>query len=145
MAAQTLYSVDQVAEQLGLHVRTVRNYIREGRLKANRIGKQYRIGREDLEAFTGRPVEPAARETVSRQRHIEVSSIVQIEAIGPEEASRITNALLAAGKSRDEGDSRLHAESIYDRERGRLKVILSGSVPTVATLLKFIHAYFERP
>ncbi|MEW2439811.1 helix-turn-helix domain-containing protein, partial [Streptomyces caniferus] len=52
----SLYSVEQVAERLGLHVRTIRNYVRDGRLPAVRIGKQYRIAHEDLEAFTGRPV-----------------------------------------------------------------------------------------
>jgi excisionase family DNA binding protein len=30
-----------------LHVRTVRKYVRDGRLKAVRIGKQYRIARDD--------------------------------------------------------------------------------------------------
>ena len=44
-----LYSVEQVANRLGLNVRTVRGYIREGRLSAVRIGKQYRIAAEDLE------------------------------------------------------------------------------------------------
>ena len=43
--SEELYSVEQVAERLGLHVKTVRSYVREGRLKAVRIGKQYRIGR----------------------------------------------------------------------------------------------------
>ena len=45
--------MEQVAERLGLHVKTVRGYVREGRLKAVRIGKQYRISRQDLEALTG--------------------------------------------------------------------------------------------
>ena len=56
-----LYSVGEVAELLGLHVRTVRNYVREGRLKAVRIGKQYRISKEDFAALTGRPVDGTAR------------------------------------------------------------------------------------
>ena len=50
--------MEQVAERLGLHVKTVRNYVRDGRLKAVRIGKQYRIARADLEALTGRPEPP---------------------------------------------------------------------------------------
>ncbi|WP_141724717.1 helix-turn-helix domain-containing protein, partial [Streptomyces niveus] len=50
-----LYSVGEVAERLGLHVRTVRNYVRDGRLKAVRIGKQYRISRADFEALTSTP------------------------------------------------------------------------------------------
>ncbi|HEX5997016.1 MAG TPA: helix-turn-helix domain-containing protein, partial [Jiangellales bacterium] len=48
-----MYSVEQVAHRLGLHVRTVRGYIRTGRLKAVRIGKQYRIAGADLDALTG--------------------------------------------------------------------------------------------
>ena len=53
--SEEMYSVEQVADRLGLHVRTVRGYIRAGRLKAVRIGKQYRIARADLDALTGRP------------------------------------------------------------------------------------------
>src|SRR5262245_17738374 len=51
--SQALYSVEQVAQRLGLHVKTVRGYVREGKLKAVRIGKQYRIAREDFEALLG--------------------------------------------------------------------------------------------
>src|ERR1700735_1598499 len=54
--SDTLMSVEQGAEVLKLHVRTVRSYVRDGRLKATRIGKQYRIALSDLEAFAGRPV-----------------------------------------------------------------------------------------
>ena len=49
--APSLLSVEQVAEILKLHVRTVRNYVRSGSLKATRIGKQYRIALGDLEAL----------------------------------------------------------------------------------------------
>jgi excisionase family DNA binding protein len=58
---EELFSVEQVADRLGLHVRTVRAYVRDGRLKAVRIGKQYRIARADLEALTGGPVPPSPR------------------------------------------------------------------------------------
>src|SRR6266851_4753079 len=95
---QQLYSVEQVAAQLGLHVRTVRNYVRNGRLKAVRIGKQYRIAREHLEALTGRPPSSSGTDSDTPRRHVEVSSIVQIEAIGVDAASRVTNALMAATK-----------------------------------------------
>ena len=137
---EEMYSVDQVAAQLGLHVRTVRNYIREGRLKAVRIGKQYRIAREHLEALTGRP---AAPESQPPRRYVEVSSIVQIEAIGFDAASRVTNALMAAAKGRSADDEPLRIDTIYDEERGRLKVILTGSIVTTASLLKFMNAYLE--
>ena len=43
-----LYSVEEVADRLDLHVKTVRRIIREGRLPAKRIGKAYRITRAAL-------------------------------------------------------------------------------------------------
>jgi len=140
---QELYSVEQVATRLGLHVRTVRNYVRNGRLKAIRIGKQYRIAREHLEALTGRPPAASGTEGETPRRHVEVSSIVQIEAISVEAASRVTNAMMAAAKGRPEADEPLRIDTIYDQERARLKVILTGSISTTASLLKFMAAYLE--
>src|SRR5713226_7845553 len=138
---QDLYSVDQVAARLGLHVRTVRNYVRDGRLKAVRIGKQYRIAREDLEALTGHPAAASGSPSGPPPCHVEVSSIVQIEAISFDTAGRVANALTAAAKGRPEADEPLRIDTIYDQERARLKVILIGSIATTASLLRFMTAY----
>ncbi len=143
MSSQDLYSVEQVADLLSLHVRTVRGYVREGKLKAVRIGKQYRIAREDLEAMTGRPTAAFERAPVTRHRHIEVSSIVEIDAISQDTAIRLMNALTAAPKGRPEGDQPFRAETIYNEERARLKVILTGSIATVTSLQQFIAFYLE--
>src|ERR1051325_10561895 len=137
-----LLSIDQVAERLGLHVRTVRRYVREGRLGAVRIGKQYRVTREALDTLTGR-TGPAVAANASATRHVDVSSIVQVEGIEVDTASRVTNALLAAVKGRPEAAHPLRIDTIYDPERARLKVILNGSADTTAGLLKFVNAYLE--
>ena len=142
--ATGLLSIDQVAERLGLHVRTVRRYVREGRLGAVRIGKQYRVTREALDTLTGRTA-PATPTVVSTPaaRHIDVSSIVQVEAVDLDLASRMTNALLSAVKGRPEGAHPLRIDTIYDPERARLKVILNGSPDTTAGLLRLVNAYLE--
>ncbi|MFC4590253.1 helix-turn-helix domain-containing protein [Sphaerisporangium corydalis] len=132
------YSVDQVANLLGLHVKTVRGYVRDGRLKAVRIGKQYRIAREDLDAFTGHPVAPPAAETARRRRHVEVSAIVQVDAISGEAMSRLSNTLLAAVNGRPQEDGRLRVETVYDEERAVLKIIILGGAGSTADLLKII-------
>lgn len=141
--SQLLYSVEQVAQRLGLHVKTVRGYVREGRLKAVRIGKQYRIAREDFEALTGRARGGVDPDTVRRQRHVEASSIVEVDAIAPDDASRITNSLLAAAKGRRDGDAPLRIETIYDEERGRLKVVVVGDLRASAALFALIQALAE--
>jgi excisionase family DNA binding protein len=132
--SQELYSVEQVAERLGLHVKTVRNYVREGRLKAVRIGKQYRIAREDLEAMTGRPEPPP--EPVRRTRHVEVSSIVEIDAISPEMANRLTTSLIGGARG-------IRIETIYNAERGHMKIVLVGSMDSNASYFKFISTVLE--
>jgi excisionase family DNA binding protein len=137
-----MYSVDQVAEQLGLHVRTVRNYVRDGRLKAVRIGKQYRIPRESLEALTGQHAS-IADESVAARRHIEASSIVEIDGIGVESASRMTSALMASPKGGPEPGAPLRIDTVYDPDRARLKVIVTGSLGSTTALLRFINAFLQ--
>ena len=89
-----LYSVEQVAELLDVHVKTVRRYVRDGRLKAKRIGKEYRIARGDLEAFAG-PVQAPAKDVV-RTRHVIVSSIFDVDAISSGDSERITTFIMAS-------------------------------------------------
>jgi excisionase family DNA binding protein len=134
------YSVGQVADLLGLHVKTVRGYVRDGRLKAVRIGKQYRIAREDLEAFTGHPVEPPARETARRARQVEVSSVVQVDAIGPDAVRRLANTLMAAVAVRPDGADRLRLQTVYDEERASLKIIVIGGLGDSAEIMRIVGA-----
>jgi excisionase family DNA binding protein len=139
-----LYTVEQVAERLGLHVKTVRNYVRDGRLKAVRIGKAYRISGTDLAGLTGQPVSSLDPEPIRRHRYSEVSSVVEIDAVSPALSDRLTNLLLGASQSRDGSESQpLRVQSIYDAARGRLKVVLIGSIETTTSLLKIIKAMVE--
>ncbi|BDH09543.1 helix-turn-helix domain-containing protein [Streptomyces hygroscopicus] len=135
---ERFYSVEQVAERLGLHVRTIRTYVRDGRLPAVRIGKQYRIAHEDLEAFTGRPVPASPDETAGQQRHSEVSSIVEIDAISAETADRVTTLLMGAAANPRPEDEPLRIETAYDAERARMKIIVLGGLGVTARLLDYI-------
>ena len=138
-----LYSVEQVAERLGLHVKTVRNYVREGRLKAVRIGKQYRIAGEDLAALTGGSVPATPREDVQRTRHVEVSSVVAVDAISRQDADRVMTLVMAAVNGRREDDDPMRVQTVYDEERARLRILLLGGVQTSAELLRLVGALLE--
>ncbi|KAA6215321.1 DNA-binding protein [Streptomyces albofaciens JCM 4342] len=135
---ERLYSVEQVAERLGLHVRTVRNYVRDGRLAAVRIGKQYRIAHEDLEAFTGRPAPAAPEGPADGPRHSEVSSIVEIDAVDARTADRVATLLTASVAHRGPGERPLRIETAYDPERARMKVIILGGLADTARLFDYI-------
>ncbi|MER5481989.1 helix-turn-helix domain-containing protein [Streptomyces sp. NPDC002812] len=136
-----LYSVGEVAELLGLHVRTVRNYVRDGRLKAVRIGKQYRISRADFEALTSLPAPAAEDPSPAREaprRHLEVSSIVQIDAIGPDAANRLANLVTASAQSPRDTPATLRVQTVYDKERARMKIVILGDAATTADLLHLV-------
>lgn len=134
-----LYSAEEVAERLGLHVRTVRGYLRDGRLRAVRIGKQYRITPDDLEAFVGAPV-PDPPE-VGRHRHVDVSSVVEIDAVSPRTAHRVSTLLTAVRA--EPAEQPLRVTTLYDEERARLKVVVIGGLGDTRQLLEYLQAVLE--
>jgi len=143
--SQEFLSVFDIAKRLQLHVKTVRNYVREGRLKAVRIGKQYRIARADLEAFTGLPLPLTDGERAKRQRYIGVSCVVEIDAISPESASQLENALKAfAHRSEGGGENQVRVEAIYDQAIGHLKLMLFGGAAGTGSALMLITAVLKK-
>lgn len=137
--ARELYSVEQVADRLGLHVRTIRNYVRDGRLKAVRIGKQYRITAADLAAFTGLPVADPRPD-----RHAELSGVAEIDGVDRATADRIATLVGASVQGpRDGGERPLRVETIYDKERSVMKIVVLGDLAAGADLLRLLAGYAE--
>lgn len=132
-----MYSVEEVADLLGLHVRTVRGYIRSGRLKAVRIGKQYRIARADLEELTGKP-EPATRRPAAAR--VEVSSIVQIDDVDRRTVDRLGTLVVSAAQTDFDSGHPLRVQVVHDGERQRMKIVILGDVAATAEMLQLIEA-----
>src|ERR671930_67065 len=133
--ADQLYSVEQVAGRLGLHVRTVRNYVRDGRLRAVRIGKQYRIAQADLDALIGHAASPPEADATGRRRHVDVSVVVHVDGVGRDEADRLANTLMAATAGQHDGEP-LRVETTYQPERERMKIIVLGEPAACADVLQ---------
>ncbi|PKW15372.1 helix-turn-helix domain-containing protein [Saccharopolyspora spinosa] len=133
-----MYSVEQVANRLGLHVRTVRGYIRSGRLKAVRIGKQYRIARADLEELTGKP-QPSSAGAAP----VEVSSIVQIDGVDRAAADRLSTLVLAGANSASNPAHPLRIQTVHDEERNRMKFVVLGGAGATAEILQLIEAVLD--
>jgi hypothetical protein len=113
--------------------------VRDGKLKATRVGKSYRIARGDLESFAGGPIEPRQ---VSRQRRVDASTVVQIDALSPELAGRISTMITAATGAPIDVEQ-LHVQTIYDEERASMKIILAGGIGRMAGTLKLIEVLLE--
>ncbi len=49
-----VYTIEEVAKILRVSTATVRNLIERGELKAFRVGNQWRVKKEDLDAYMSR-------------------------------------------------------------------------------------------
>ena len=138
-----LLSVEQVAEILKLNVRTVRNYVRRGSLKATRVGKQYRIGLGDLEIFTGHPVVSPAARMLSAGGRIDVSGVISVEGVTAALASRMTSTLMATASVLRSIEQPVAVSMTYDEKLARLRVLLAAELKSTRDFLSLINAVLE--
>jgi excisionase family DNA binding protein len=129
--SQQLYTLEEVAGRLGLHVRTVRRHVREGRLKALRVGGQYRVARADLEELTGAPAPAGAGGA-------EAMCVVTFNDIDAERAARLST-LAVSGVIGE----RLRVEAMHDVEGRRLKLVVIGALGDCRALLAMVEAAAE--
>jgi len=141
MTTTHLYTADEVAAVLNLHVKTVRRYVRNGRLKAKRIGKEYRIARADLEEFAG--VTPADDKPVPRTRHVIASTILDVDVVSPEETHRVTTMVMAALNARKGEADFPRVDAIYYEEQAKLRITITANPLLTCELLRMITALLD--
>jgi excisionase family DNA binding protein len=153
------YTIDQIAELLGMHHKTIRKFIHEGKLRASKVGKQWRITGHDLSTFTEKNNDnadenidkelsidftTANQEAEKISERIHVSAAVDIKEIEKDDFIRISNTLIAVANCKDEemGKSSVHIK--YDEKDKRTKVILWGSVSFIENMLSTISMLMEK-
>ena len=129
-----LVTVDVAAGRLQVHPKTVLRFIHDGRLRATRIGKAYRIQRRDLDTFAG--VQPTAN--VVRRPAARVMSVVDIEHVDPALGRKFASAVTNAMHSRPEGSGDISAHVDHDTERDQLRIVIHGGPTETANLLGLI-------
>lgn len=144
---EKFYTVDQVADMIDMHPKTIRKFIREGKLKANKVGKQWRITGHDLSVFTeGKDQERIVDETrditfstedkgqTSTQR-VTVSTVVDMDVKDMEEGTRIANMLMAVMNNKDSkyGTSTMNVQFIEKEKKTR--IMLWGTLSFMEAML----------
>ena len=137
---ETYYTVEQIAQMLQMHPKTVQRYIREGKLRALKVGKGWRVSGHDLSVFTegetaGRGETPTAV----------VSCVADVYAADKAAAIRIVNTLTAGLNSKPAGYGPCSMQTQYIPEEQKLRVTLYGSARVAAALLDAIATLTEEP
>ena len=136
--SEMFHTVERVAERLAVHPKTVLRFIRDGRLRATRIGKAWRILASDLDAFAGVPAQVAkAREPVR------VTAIAELEDVSMDLSRRLATALQALVLAPRDRSRPIRLDTVYDPERSHLKVVIVAEAIDAATLLQSLHGFAE--
>jgi excisionase family DNA binding protein len=132
-----VYTVEQVAERLKLHPKTVLRFIRDGRLRAVKVGKSYRVLRADMEAMTG--VVRGAQ-----LKAVRVTSVVDIPEVDAELAQRLARLIPSARMGQEAHADPMSLNVVYDPANRDLKVIIVGSPADTCAMLRIIQALLEQ-
>lgn len=128
-------TVEEAAEQLRLHPKTVLRYIHDGRLEATRIGKSYRIPMAALAVFAG--IAAGAGPDMGAR----TTCITDLPGITVEAAERLATFLQSAALTGDAGTPPLHLQTAYDPRARILKVVMIGQPSDVGQLLELMHLH----
>ena len=63
---EKMYSVKEVAHMMGLSRITIFNYIKQGKLKAQKVGRNYVINSNDLSDITNRELSASDKKAIER-------------------------------------------------------------------------------
>ncbi len=153
------YTIDKVAEILGMHHKTIRKFITEGKLGASKVGKQWRISGHDLSVFMEKNnvnVKPqntseeadidfsTDNEGITIKQKINVSAVVDINEVSKDEYMRISNTLIAIMNSKDPRMANSTVNVKYYEQENRLRAMLWGGVRFIEDMMSSIALLVEQ-
>lgn len=143
------YSVEELAEILSLHPRTVQRFIREGKIQGKKLGRAWKVSQDALRDYAHDELavrqEDAPKYAAENRglRTIQVSTVIELWEQENEEASRISNSLIAMLNQKDPAWGKVHYDLIYHPEEGRARFVLNGSPQFIGQIMEFFQIIME--
>lgn len=130
---ETYFTVEQISQMLQMHPKTVQRYIREGKLRALKVGKGWRVSGHDLSVFTEHSEEQSGETPAAV-----VSCVADIYCTDKNAAIRLVNTLTAGlnGKPASYGKSSMQTQ--YIPQEQKLRITLYGGARITACMLDAI-------
>jgi excisionase family DNA binding protein len=141
---ENYYTVDQISNMLSIHPKTVQRYIREGKLRAAKVGKGWRISGHDLSTFIEKDNLDRPSPSNRLERASVASSVIDILADGKEDAIRMMNTLTAALNAKPSEYGQSSMQSQYIERENMVRITLWGSIRFMAIMMDTIAILVEQ-
>lgn len=119
----TLYSVDDLHQQLGLSKMTIRAYLREGKIRARKLGVQWYVTEEALREYFNEPAENKIKRTKKKKSYRYVVKGVNDLVSEQEECETIEDAVNCIN---DQAIISLFQVAIIDKETDEVVELLKA-------------------
>ncbi|MBU1105690.1 MAG: helix-turn-helix domain-containing protein [Candidatus Riflebacteria bacterium] len=134
------YSVDDLTKILKLHRKTILRFIKEKKIGARKIGRSWMISEKELKSYVHGELanktdldNSVSYQTLAERIHI--SAVIEIVEQNSEEASRISNSLMAMLNSMDDSTEKRRFDFFYYPEIGKAKYIVHGSPKFISLIM----------
>ena len=136
-----LYSISELTNILKLHPKTILRFIHEGKIKARKIGRAWRVSESDLKTYCHgelSSVEKSQEITTqydTLKNRINISAVIEVNEQNSEEASRISNSFMAMLNSEKEYDGKSRFDFFYYPEIERAKYVFYGNTQFILRII----------
>jgi excisionase family DNA binding protein len=143
-----MYTVQELAKILSLHPKTVQRFIREGKIKATKIGREWRVRKEDLRDFAHSELsampedEPAASTRLADR--VQVTAVIELDEGHSSEVSRISNSLIAVLNNKDPRFGAARYDLVYHPEVRKARFVLHGTPLFLRTILELVDVLLQQ-
>lgn len=137
---EKLYTVNELTKILNLHAKTIIKFIHEGKIKAQKIGRSWMVSEDNLKLFVhGDSLVENNKKTINKDfkpnKKISVSAVIEIIEQDSEDATRISNSIMAMLNSYDNESSKTRFDFIYYPEVQKAKYIIYGNPKKISDII----------
>jgi excisionase family DNA binding protein len=150
-----LFTVEHVAAMCNLHPKTIRRFIKEGKLLARKVGGQWRLPKQDVAQFMGHavssPADVAQQERISQEgikgnavAKIQVSAVVDVLVPHVDEALRLSNTIFAVLNCKDQAYGETRCDYLFYPNELKARFILWGQPRFISQMVGLIAEIAEQ-
>lgn len=139
-----LFTIEEIAEKLGVHSKTIRRYLYSGKISGQKVGSQWRIGQKSLDAFlksgevscAHHTASPSSEdfcvymdtdmETFATDRKLRICSIIDYDVSSAKEIVPLSMALMQAIETVEDCDD-CRFNHVYEPHERRVRFVLWAS------------------